>query len=222
MLRVIPSVTVQWGPAGAGSVSVVVIAGSSTPGVNQCVGEDAQCVTIVEEPDARFDTDPAPAVGNDTLRICKGQTVWFDNLSQYADTYEWFFSDDFSISNVVSPQHTFQNPGMYTVRLVALSACFCTDTTETVIEVLDAEAPSLECVGDICPGATATYTASANCTGITWAVSPNGTVLAGGTPGADSITVQWGAGPSGRPYPQQFLLPGSNLPVPDPRAHPDY
>ncbi|MBK9338040.1 MAG: PKD domain-containing protein [Lewinellaceae bacterium] len=204
------SVTVTWGPSGAGSVSVVVVTNTQP----SCVGESSLCVTIVEEPQALFGTDPAPGAGNDTVRICKGQTVWFDNQSQYADTYEWFFSDDFSSTNAVNPQHTFQNPGLYTVRLVALSACFCTDTTEMVVEVLDAEAPTLECVGDVCPGATATYAASPNCTGITWAVSPNGTVLAGGTPGTDSITVQWATGPSGNILLSNFACSGVACPFP--------
>jgi len=208
------SVTVKWGPAGAGSVSVVVIAGSSQPGINQCVGEDGLCVTVVEEPRALFDTDPPHSVGADTLRVCKGQTVWFDNKSQYADTYEWFFSDDFSITNTLNPQHTYPNAGLYTVRLVALSACFCTDTIETIIEVLDAEAPTLDCVGDICPGATATYTASANCSGINWAVSANGSVLNGGTPASDSITVQWGAGPFGTITLSNYTCPGLACPFP--------
>ncbi|MBL7797039.1 MAG: PKD domain-containing protein [Saprospiraceae bacterium] len=209
------SVTVVWGPAGAGSVSVVVIAGSSNPGgINQCVGEDGLCITVVEEPRALFDTDPPHAVGADTLRVCKGQTVWFDNKSQYADTYEWFFTDDFSTTNTVSPQHTYPNPGYYTVRLVALSACFCTDTIETVVEVLDAEAPSLDCVGDICPGATATYTASANCSGINWAVSANGAVLNGGNPGSDSVTVQWGAGPFGTLTLSNYTCSGPACPFP--------
>ncbi|MEQ1746813.1 MAG: PKD domain-containing protein, partial [Saprospiraceae bacterium] len=208
------SVTVNWGPSGAGSVSVVVVSSGGNPGTSTCVGEDALCVTIVEEPVAQFDTDPPPAPGTDTLQVCKGQTVWFDNLSQHADTYEWFFSDDFSTTNATDPQHTFHNPGFYTLRLVARTACFCTDTIEAVVEVLDAKSPTLECVGDVCPGATATYTASANCTGINWAVSPNGTVLNGGTPGADSITVQWGAGPIGSITLSNYACTGLACPLP--------
>ncbi|MCK6694632.1 MAG: PKD domain-containing protein, partial [Thermoanaerobaculia bacterium] len=187
------SVTVQWGSAGAGSVSVLVYS-LGNPGTNTgCKGEDAVCVTIVEEPVAQFTTDPAAS----PLQICKGQTVWFDNLSQYADNYEWLFGDDGSITTDANPQHTFLNPGLYTIRLIARSACLCADTTSLDIEVLDAESPSLDCVGDVCPGATVTYSASANCNNVQWNISANGAVLAGGTPGADSVTVQWNAGPFG-------------------------
>jgi PKD repeat protein len=213
------SVTVTWGPSGAGSVSVVFSTSSQGGTANNCVGEDALCVTIVEEPRAQFDSDPAPPP-SDTLEICKGQTVWFNNLSQHADTYEWYFGDDYSNTDAVHPQHTFNTPGLFTVHLIARSACLCSDTTARVVRVLDADAPLLDCVGDVCAGATVTYTASANCSDISWSVSPNGAVLAGGAPGADSITIQWGAGPAGTitlgnytcsgvscPYPTQVQVP---------------
>ncbi|MEZ4943325.1 MAG: PKD domain-containing protein [Saprospiraceae bacterium] len=203
------SVTVNWGPAGAGSVSVVY-AGSQQ---QTCLGEASQCVTIIEEPRADFDTDPMPG-GADTLQVCKGQTVYFENQSVHADAYEWSFSDDASTSTEVDQQHTFFTPGFYTVQLVARSACLCADTTEMVIEVLDADAPTLDCVGDVCPGATVHYSASANCAGISWAVSTNGTILGGGTPGADSITVEWGAGPLGTITLSNFSCTGNACPQP--------
>jgi PKD repeat protein len=203
------SVTVQWGATGSGSVSVVVF-GSGTPNTNGCSGEDGVCVTIVEEPVAQFTTDPAAA----PLQICKGQTVWFDNLSQYADTYEWLFSDDASITTDINPQHTFFNPGIYTVQLIARSACLCADTTTLEIEVLDAESPALDCVGDVCPGTTVTYSASVNCNNIQWNVSANGAILAGGTPGADSITVQWNGGPFGLITLSGFTCTGFACPQP--------
>lgn len=183
------SVTVTWGAPGVGSVVVVA------DGIYGCVGEDALCVTIIAEPVAQFIADPAPS-GN-TVQICKGQTVYFDNQSTGADSYEWFFSDDLSTSLEIDPQHVFQNSGTYTVRLIARSDCLCADTTTLNVEVLDAAAPTLDCVGTICPGETVTYTASNACPPYTWSVTPNGTILNGGTATGDSITVQWNAGPEG-------------------------
>lgn len=183
------SITVQWGSAGTGSVSVAVDGGSQ----NNCPGEDALCVTIIEEPVAQFSTIPSGA----PLQICAGQTVQFDNESTGADSYEWFFSDDLSTTVEVNPEHTFFTPGVYTVRLIARSDCLCADTTETQITVLDAVSPTLDCVGTICPGATVTYTAGNGCEPFNWTVSPNGSVLAGGTPFSDTITIQWNAGPEG-------------------------
>ena len=182
-------VTVTWGAPGTGSVSVVVFGG-------QCVGEDGHCVTIIEEPKAEFSTTPS-AVTPDTLRICQGQTVWFNNLSTDADTYEWFFGDGSAPVSEVNPQHDYLSPGFYTVSLIARSSCLCTDTTTQVIEVLTGESPVLDCVGTVCAGATVTYTTSAGCTDFNWSVSSQGTVLSGGGPGDNSITVQWNQGASG-------------------------
>jgi len=184
------SVTVNWGGAGQGSVSVF---SSSTIG---CSGEDALCVTIISQPEALFSSSPA-ASAPAPLQVCKGQTVYFTNQSTGADTYQWFFSDDASNTSEVNPQHTFFNPGTYTVTLISRSECLCADTTTMSVEVLDAESPALDCIGTVCPGATVTYTVSSGCAPFTWSVSGNGSIVGGGTAGIDSITVQWTAGPVG-------------------------
>ena len=182
------SVTVNWGGTGAGFVSVV----SDGAG---CSGEDALCVTIIAEPVAAFTADPAPNAG--TIQVCKGQTVYFENQSTGADSYEWLFGDTQTLSSAPDEQHTFFTPGNYTVRLIARSDCLCADTTTLNVEVLDATAPSLDCVGTICPGETVTYGASNACPPYAWSVTPNGVVLGGGTATEDSITVQWTDGPEG-------------------------
>ncbi len=187
------SITVNWGGPGTGSVSVF----SDAAGGN-CTGEDALCVTIIDEPKAAFASSPAAVIAGGPLQVCLGQTVHFQNLSTgSADSYEWLFSDDLSISSLDNPLHTYMTPGMHTVRLIARSACLCADTSIMTVEVLNALAPSLQCVATICPGETVTYTATNGCTPFVWTVSGNGTVLNGGTSSVDSITVQWNGGPVG-------------------------
>lgn len=183
------TITVTWGAAGTGSVS------ASTDGVFGCPSEGSLCVIITESPQAQFTSNPPPVNGN--LTVCKNQTVYFQNQSSGANSYEWSFSDDLTSSTEAHPQHTFQTPGMYTVRLIATSDCLCSDTTEMTVEVLDAETPTLDCVGTVCPGATVTYTASNGCQPFTWQVSSNGTILGGGTAGSDTISVRWESGPTG-------------------------
>ncbi len=204
------AVTVHWRASGYGSVSVVVFSNSQP----SCVGEASLCVTVLEKPQAAFNTEPLSPTGSDTVRICKGQTVWFDNRSQNAERYEWFFGDDLSVIRTTHVQHTFTQPGIYPVRLVAISGCLCTDTTEAVIEVLDAESPTLDCVGDLCAGGIATYRAAANCSGISWNISPNGSVLGGGIPGADSLVVQWNNGPVGNIWLTPQACTGAVCPFP--------
>ncbi len=184
------TVTVTWGNAGTGSVTVIANA------MQGCTSEDFLCVTIVDPPKAVIGSSPAGSAGN--LQVCIGQQVNFQNLSTGdADQVEWFFSDDFSSSNAANPTHTYLNPGTHTVTLVASSLCLCSDTSTFTVEVLDAVAPTLSCVATICPGETVTYTASNACPPFAWTVSPNGSVLQGGTPNSDSITIQWADGPLG-------------------------
>ncbi|MBC7775714.1 MAG: PKD domain-containing protein, partial [Phycisphaerae bacterium] len=187
------SITVTWGGPGTGSVTVFT--DNSAGG---CLGEASLCVTVIEEPKAVFSSSPAAAIAGGTLQVCLGQTVHFQNLSTGgADSYEWLFSDDLSTSSAENPQHTYLIPGIHTVRLIARSECLCADTTLMTVEVLNAQAPTLECVATICPGETVTYTASNGCTPFSWTVSGDGTVLNGGTPMSDTITVQWNGGPIG-------------------------
>jgi PKD repeat protein len=182
-------VDVTWGPAGSGLITFE-IAGSSA-----CFS-GSHCVTIVEEPQAKFSSDPPAPVGG-SLQLCKGQTVTFKNESLYAEQYEWLFSDNLSSESTENPQHTFLTPGNFTVTLIARSNCLCADTTVLQVEVLDSEPPLLDCVGSVCPGETVKYATSSNCSSYTWSVSPNGVVVDGGGLNDNSITVQWGQGPTG-------------------------
>jgi gliding motility-associated-like protein len=182
------SVTVNWGQPGAGSVSVVASAG------NQCVGEDAVCINIVDEPRARFST--VPVLTGDTLTLCVSQQVSFNNQSLYADNFQWFFSDDNSISGTANPEHLYAVPGLFEVILVASSTCSCTDTLRRYVRVLPTDPVALDCIGTVCPGEVVTYTATTNCPISSWAVV-NGSILGGGSPGVDTVTVQWTQGPAG-------------------------
>ena len=183
------SVTVVWGGPGVGSVSVFSNDSSG------CFGEDVLCVTIVDEPEADFSADPAPV--NDTIQVCKGQTVYFENLSSGADSYEWLFTDDLSGSFLTDAEHTYLTPGTYLVQLIARSECLCADTIVKYVTVLDGDAPLLDCVGTICPGETVTYTSSNACPPYNWTVSTNGAVVGGGTTTSDSISIMWSDGPEG-------------------------
>ena len=182
------TITVTWGDSGSGSITAV------TQGY--CVDEASHCVTIIEEPVADIGTTPQGQTG-DTIQICKGQTVYFDNLSTNADSYEWFLGDGSAPVNNFNTQHDYLSPGIYEVLLVAKSNCQCSDTARVWIDVLDADAPLPDCIGTICPGATVTYTTPAGCSDFYWEVGPNGTVLGGGGANDDNITIEWGSGPTG-------------------------
>ena len=67
---------------------------------------------------------------------CAPFTVGFVNSSQGVD-YLWDFNDGTPIDTAFQPTHTFNNPGVYNVQLIAIdsSACVTTDTTYLTITV---------------------------------------------------------------------------------------
>lgn len=60
----------------------------------------------------------------------------FNNTSQNATSYQWYFGDGDS-STAVHPDHTYDEIGLYPVTLVASAQDGCTDTAIIVIKVRD-------------------------------------------------------------------------------------
>lgn len=100
---------------------------------NGCIDSLTQEITIYPLPVAAFDTTKI------TAGVCGAPQIYqFDNLSTGASRYEW----DFDINNpgqftdtTVSPQFTFNTPGIYTVQLITLTDFGCSDTATTTVEV---------------------------------------------------------------------------------------
>ena len=67
---------------------------------------------------------------------CAPLTVQFDNLSTYASSYRWEFSDG-SVRSDDSPAHTFNEPGLYNVTLYVegFEGTELTETHTAVVEV---------------------------------------------------------------------------------------
>ena len=153
-----------------------------------------KCVEVLEDPIASFTTTPAAI--NDTVTICQGQEVLFQNTSQYADSFSWNFGNGATSTNT-NASSTYNTPGTYTVELTAYNACLCSGTATRTVVVEAGESPIVDCVGTICENTLGTYTAQASCGTYTWTASSNGTIIDGGGPNDDYITVEWGAGPEG-------------------------
>lgn len=69
---------------------------------------------------------------------CLSDTVEFQNTSQLADSYYWFFGDGDS-SSLENPAHQYAEPGTYQVKMVAenLNSCTVTDTVTDSITIYD-------------------------------------------------------------------------------------
>ncbi len=159
-----------------------------------CSGESSLCVEILEEPKAMIASTPSAV--NNVIEICQGQTVYFQNDSESAASYIWDFGD-LNTSTQFEPNHTYPTPGNYTVSLIARNACFCSDTTFVEINVLAADVAEINCVGTVCEGNSVTYSTDVSCGTYNWSIIGAGTVLDGGGPVDNFITVEWTAGPEG-------------------------
>jgi PKD repeat protein len=60
-----------------------------------------------------------------------GLAVQFQNLSLRSDTYSWEFGDG-ATASTENPSHTYDQPGIYNVRMGAGNMCYNRDTTITV------------------------------------------------------------------------------------------
>ncbi len=89
-------------------------------------------ITVYGPPTADFTISPS--------RICSSQFVTVTNNSESANSYEWFWGDATS-STFTNGQHTYSNPGLYTIALVAKrvhpSGFVCTDTVRKHVTVVD-------------------------------------------------------------------------------------
>ncbi len=181
--------TITWGAAGGGNIKIT--------NNNGACYSSAYCVEIVELPEAKIQATPGPVAPDSILTICRGQEVNCTSTSLNASALEWHFSDDASIKTGEKSTHVFQQAGVFSVTLIARSACYCADTAFLTVKVLDLQAPSLDCVSAVCPGESVTYSTSTDCGELSWEVSPNGIITGGGGIADDSITVQWLDGANG-------------------------
>ncbi len=87
--------------------------------------------------------------------ICVLGSVQFINNSVGGTQQVWDFGDS-TTSTAVAPQHTYIEPGTYTVIMLLddSSSCTPTDTGTIVIHVIAPQEPSIDPVQPICDGAT--------------------------------------------------------------------
>jgi large repetitive protein len=84
-----------------------------------CSDEWTEIFIVHPTPEAAFIAAPQPA--------CAGSPVFFTNNSVNATTYQWSFGDG-TTSTGDAPLHIYEEPGDYTVVLIATGSGGCTDT----------------------------------------------------------------------------------------------
>ncbi len=171
--------TITWDNTGIGNIIVYE--------TNQwgCVDSSTICIKKQDLPVAAFSHQAS---------VCKFSNTLFTNLSTGANSYQWTFGDG-GTSTLTNPTHQYTTAGTYTITLVALTDCYCTDTFQSTIVVDSLPGPTITCPATLCGNDTATYS-TPSVTGCTYNwFAIGGTIISGlGTP---NVTVAWGPGQIG-------------------------
>ncbi len=172
-------VTILWGPAGSGSLTVT----ETNP--LGCSGTDMECIQIINSPIANFNVD---------TNVCRGVYLNFQDLSLNAVSWAWDFGD--TTSNLENPVHKYDTGGTYTVTLVVTNHCGCKDSATKVIHVSNLKGPNIECPATVCAFTEGCYYTFDTCAGAVyhWSVT-GGTFTA--PPSGPNVCINWGAGPVG-------------------------
>ena len=151
-----------------------------------------------------FEVNPlyAEAAVDPDLVGCAPFNANFINSSS-GGTYEWFFGDG-NTSTAFEPSHTYNNPGIYTVMLVAHDPAACNqyDTSFVTVTVIDGNAPTADFTYDVncaTQSVTCTYTGTPGAP-LSWDMG-DGTILTGDPvshtysgPGTYTVTLTAGSG----------------------------
>lgn len=102
----------------------------STPGekvVTLKITDDNNCTDVVEKPIIWYPVPPLLIIEPSTFLGCVPASIFFNNLSAPIDesyTILWDFGDG-STGTDISPEHTYTEPGMYSVSLEITSPIGC-------------------------------------------------------------------------------------------------
>lgn len=177
------SVSTTWGTPGPGTI---ILTATSPGGCSESV---TQCVTVIASPKAAFTFNNQD--GNNPLKICKGETVYFNDQSIGASQWLWDFGDN-TTSTAQNPVHDYPGPGTYFGTLTVKNNCGCEDVMQFVVYVEDRVSPEIGCISTVCLGECAFYTVTNinNCPDakISWTIY-GGQIL--GTPVNGSVNVVW-------------------------------
>lgn len=125
-----PPYAIQWSNGNNSIVNNNISSGNYTVTItdyNGCKYFANIEVDFVNGPIAQFNANP-------TYTTMENPAIYFYNYSINANYYFWDF-DDLTYSDIFSPQHIYQNPGIYNVILVATDENNCKDTANALITI---------------------------------------------------------------------------------------
>ena len=106
------------------------------------------------------------ATFNYTNVVCTGECT-FNNQSQWSINFNWNFGDN-TTSNAANPTHTYQQPGVYTVVMIASDNSGCADTVSHTVPIVSGPTASFTSSVPPC-SLTGTFNNTSNSvTGYNW------------------------------------------------------
>lgn len=179
-------VTVLWGAAGPGSITVEEYYGA-------CTLTKTICIDIIEKPIAAFAVLPNTAAQDcETFDICLNSKAAFKDLSTGSTnsqivSWYWDFGDNTTSSQQNPPPHEYPGPGLYEVLLTVTNECGCKSTQCAYINVYEDPGPPIFCQAVACENDSVRYCTDVQCGTYDW-VAVGGTIV---TNDDTCITVVW-------------------------------
>ncbi len=172
-------VTVTWSSLGIGEIKLVQ---TNSFGCSDSV---KQCILAISKPTANFTS--VPSIANNSVKLCKGSTLYLSDNSGNAIRWDWDFGDGFR-SSQRNTDHTFNIPGVYNLTLNVYNECGCIDSKTIIVDVTPTVGPEIICPSVVCEGDTAIYHTTSICPAYKWEVT-NGTIV--GTDSDIEVKVIW-------------------------------
>ncbi len=100
---------------------------------NSCTEDSISLqINVLPSPELSFESSP---------NLCDGQQVQFTNTSTEVSGVVWNFGDG-NQSEISNPQHTYDEPGNYTIHLQGIAPSGCENEITADIEIIPAPSPS--------------------------------------------------------------------------------
>ena len=122
----------QWSPSGETTSSVWVSPGQTTS-YSVSVSDECQTFTVEGQTQVVI-VAPTADFRITSQTIFNNSPVQFQNLSEDAVTYEWYFGDG-QESTIIHPLNTYSEPGTYIVTLIAIDDKGCIDSIQKPIRI---------------------------------------------------------------------------------------
>ncbi|MEM9545489.1 MAG: PKD domain-containing protein [Bacteroidota bacterium] len=181
-------ILVQWNLSGNGSI---ILSETNNFG---CADSSFYCFEILDP----LEVDVLAFNGGaNSINVCAGQEVYLQATgSEETTSFEWDLGNgNYNYGTNITT--SYNQGGTYEIMLIGSTECRCFDTSYYEIIVDPNPGPEITCTGTTCGNEDHTYFAANTCGSYMWNVSGNGTIVKGGGPGDDYITVNWSNGPVG-------------------------